>query len=241
MTKLPATAATESLQPEDGTREPQYNRCLEIRAAEGLTSLGLMTNQVWHDDPRRLAFLLARYKFVSKMLSGKRSVGEVGCGDAFGARIVLQEVGEVVAYDFDPVFIDDIRQRHSKKWRIQAQFHDIVEASLPNEHDGLYSLDVIEHIGIRDEDAYVSNLRDSLTDDGVLIIGTPSLESQTYASPPSKAGHINCKSGVQLKALLGKYFQNVFLFSMNDEVVHTGFYPMAHYLFAVCCQKKDLI
>src|SRR5579863_5441744 len=125
-----------------GTREPQYGRCLEIRDAEGLTPLGLMTNQVWHDDPRRLGILLARYKFVSKMLSGKRSVGEVGCGDAFGARVVLQEVGEVVAYDFDPHFIDDIRQRQSRKWRILAQFHDIVEAPLPYVHDGIYSLDV---------------------------------------------------------------------------------------------------
>jgi len=225
---------------EDGTREPQYNRCLEIRDAEGLTSLGLMTNQVWHDDPRRLAFLLARYKFVSKMLSGKKSVGELGCGDAFGARIVLQEVGEVVAYDFDPVFIDDIRQRQSKKWRLHAQFHDILEGPLPNEHDGVYSLDVIEHISILEEDAYLSNLRRSLTKDGVLIIGTPSLESQEYASPPSKEGHVNCKTGSQLKLLLRNYFHNVFLFSMNDEVVHTGFYPMAHYLFAVCCQRKDL-
>ena len=57
----------------------------------------------------------------------------------------------------------------------------------------------------------------------MLIIGTPSLESQAYASPPSKAGHINCKSGDELKALLSSYFHNVFLFSMNDEVVHTGF------------------
>jgi SAM-dependent methyltransferase len=240
VTKQSATADTRPSHLGAGTRESQYNRCLDIRAAEGLTSLGLMTNQVWHDDPRRLGFLLARYKFVSKMLSGKKSVGEVGCGDAFGSRIVLQEVGEVVAYDFDPVFIDDIRQRHSKKWRILAQYHDIVEAPLPNEHDGLYSLDVIEHIRIRDEDAYLSNLRRSLTPDGVLIIGTPSLESQEHASPPSKEGHINCKSGDQLKALLGRYFHNVFLFSMNDEVVHTGFYPMAHYLFAVCCQRKDL-
>jgi hypothetical protein len=228
-----------NLDPEEGTREPQYNRCLEIRAAEGLTPLGLMTNQVWRDDPRRLGILLARYKFVSKMLSGKKSVGEIGCGDAFGARVVLQEVGEVVAYDFDPVFIDDIRQRQSEKWRIHAQFHDIIEAPLPNVHDGLYSLDVIEHISIRDEDAYLANLRHSLTRDGVLIVGTPSLESQEYASPPSKEGHINCKSGLQLKALLAKYFHNVFLFSMNDEVVHTGFYPMAHYLLAVCCQRKD--
>ena len=41
-----------------------------------------------------------------------------------------------------------------------------------------------------------------------------------------------------LKSLLSKYFHNVFIFSMNDEVVHTGFYPMAHYLFALCCDKK---
>jgi hypothetical protein len=34
------------------------------------------------------------------------------------------------------------------------------------------------------------------------------------------------------------YFHNVFVFSMNDEVVHTGYYPMAHYLFAVCAGKK---
>lgn len=223
---------------EGGTREPQYNRCLDIREKQGLTSLGLMTNQVWEDDPRRLTFLLSRYKFVSKMLSGRKFVGELGCGDAFGTRIVLQEVEKVVAYDFDPVFIEDIRERQSERWPIEAHLHDIIEEKLPNLHDAIYSLDVIEHIPSVDEDKYLANLSASLTDNGVLIIGTPSLESQDYASPPSKAGHVNCKSGPELKALLGNYFDNVFLFSMNDEVVHTGFTPMAHYLFAVCSQKK---
>src|SRR5262249_20131427 len=52
----------------DTTRELQYSRCVELKRRFGLTSLGLMTNQVWHDDPRRLTFLLARYKFVAKML-----------------------------------------------------------------------------------------------------------------------------------------------------------------------------
>ena len=225
--------------PSEGTREPQYNRCIEIRDKQGLTSLGLMTNQVWEDDPRRLTFLLARYKFVSKMLSGKKFVGELGCGDAFGTRIVMQTTGKVVTYDFDPVFIEDIRQRRSQRWPVEAHFHDILEARLPNTHDGIYSLDVIEHIQRTEEHFYLQNLKESLTDDGVLIIGSPSLESQAYASPPSKEGHVNCKSGEELKALLGNYFENVFLFSMNDEVVHTGFTPMAHYLFAVCCQKKS--
>ncbi len=221
-----------------GTREPQYNRCLEIKHKQGLTSLGLMTNQVWEDDPRRLTFLLARYKFVPKMLSGKKFIGELGCGDAFGTRIVMQTTQKVITYDFDPVFVDDIRQRHSERWPVETYFHDILEAPLPNKHDGIYSLDVIEHIPRTAEHVYLNNLRASLTGDGVLIIGSPSLESQAYASPPSKEGHVNCKSGDELKALLNNYFENVFLFSMNDEVVHTGFTPMAHYLFVVCCQQK---
>jgi hypothetical protein len=172
------------------------------------------------------------------MLSGRRDVGEVGCGDAFGTRVVLQEVHKVAVYDFDPVFIEDIRRRISERWPVAAHLHDIIAGPLPQLHDGLYSLDVLEHIPRQDEHAYLVNLRGSLTDDGVLIIGSPSLESQPYASPQSKAGHINCKSGAEMKALLGNYFQHVFLFSMNDEVVHTGFYPMAHYLLAVCCGKK---
>jgi 2-polyprenyl-3-methyl-5-hydroxy-6-metoxy-1,4-benzoquinol methylase len=216
------------------TREPQYSRCLELKEKFGLTSLGLMTNQVWYDDPRRLTFLLARYKFVSKMLSGRRNVAEVGCGDAFGTRIVQQEAEKVTVYDFDPAFIEDIQSRPSDRWPLKAVLHDIVAAPLPEQYDGVYSLDVLEHIESADEHAYLANLRSSLNSEGVLVIGTPSIESQLYASPPSKAGHVNCKSGKELKVLLERYFSRVFVFSMNDEVVHTGFYPMAHYLFAIC-------
>jgi hypothetical protein len=222
----------------DETREPQYNRCLELRNSIGLTPLGLMTNQVWYDDPRRLTFLLARYKFVAKMLTGCRDAGEVGCGDAFGTRVVLQVVPDVTVYDFDPLFIEDIRTRRDNKWPLKAEVHDIVAGPLPRKHNALFSLDVIEHIAPRDEDAYLANLCASLTENGMLMIGTPSLESQAYASPPSKAGHINCKTGAQLKVLLEKYFAHVFIFSMNDEVVHTGFSPMAHYVLALCTTSK---
>ena len=71
-----------------------------------------------------------------------------------------------------------------------------------------------------------------------MLTGMPSLESQTYASPQSKKGHVNCKSGNEFKQLFKKYFHNVFLFSMNDEVVHTGYNKMAHYLMLLCTNKK---
>src|SRR5579883_583381 len=88
------------------TKEPHYQFEVDIRDTEGLSKLGIMANQSWRDDPRHLLFHLARYKFVSKMLSGKSSVLEVGCGDGFGSRLVLQEVGKLTAVDIDPIFID---------------------------------------------------------------------------------------------------------------------------------------
>ena len=87
------------------------------------------------------------------------------------------------------------------------------------------------------EHLFVGNIARSVTQDGVAIIGSPSLQSQAYASPGSKAGHVNCKDGKEYRQVMARHFENVFLFSMNDEVVHTGYHPMAHYLFALCCSS----
>ena len=66
----------------------------------------------------------------------------------------------------------------------------------------------------------------------------PTIESQKYASKLSKIGHVNCKSKKDLKNLLMKFFNNVFMFSMNDEVLHTGYDKMSHYIFALANSKK---
>ncbi|MDR3491437.1 MAG: class I SAM-dependent methyltransferase [Gammaproteobacteria bacterium] len=218
------------------TVEPQYNDCLDVVNKQGLTKLGIMSNQVWHDDPRRLVFMLSRYKFVSKMLSGKNKVAEVGCGDAFGSRIVLQEVKQLDVYDIDPIFVEDIKNRADAKWPLQTAIHNILTGPLPENYDAIYSLDVIEHIEKEVEQLYVNHIKQSLAPHGVAIIGAPTLESQGYASPQSKIGHVNCKSSPDFKKLFQQHFRHVFIFSMNDEVVHTGFYPMAHYAFALCCE-----
>lgn len=101
------------------------------------------------------------------------------------------------------------------------------------EFDAAFALDVIEHIEQDNERRFLENVVASLTPDGVLIIGRPSLESQANAAPLSKIGHVNCKRGPELKDLMLAYFENVFMFSMNDEFIHTGYQPMAQYLFAI--------
>ena len=72
----------------------------------------------------------------------------------------------------------------------------------------------------------------------MLIFGCPTIESQKYASKLSKLGHINCKNKTEFKKLMLNYFHNVFSFSMNDEVLHTGFDKMSHYIFVLCTGKK---
>ena len=222
----------------DKTREPQYQRLLNLRDQKGMAQFGLMSNYVWNEDPKRLLFVLSRYKFVAKMLSGKSHVLEVGCADAFGARIVLQEVDRLTAVDFDPLFVQDAIERMGDRWKFECKVHDILEHPVPGEFDGAYSLDVLEHIPQRDETRFVSNIAQSLTAHGTFMIGTPSIRSQVHASPGSREGHVNCKDHKELKELMSRFFHHVFVFSMNDEVVHTGFYSMAHYLFALCCSKK---
>src|SRR4051794_13797083 len=108
------------------TVEKQYGVHLGIRDREGLTRLGVEKNGVWHTDPRRLAFVLSRYKFVAKMLSGRQSVLEVGCGDAWPARIVLQEVAKLHAIDIDSIFIDDARAGMSTRWPFTLAVHDML-------------------------------------------------------------------------------------------------------------------
>ena len=218
------------------TKEAQYQFELDMALRDGLSRFGIMSNQTWKDDPRRLLFLLSRYKFVAKMLGGKKRVVEVGCADAFGTRLVAQEGCQVTATDFDPVFIDDARERMTADgWRCDTLVHDILSGPVPPaSYDAAYSLDVFEHIAPADEDGFVGNIAASLVRSGVAVIGSPSLQSQVYASPGSKAGHVNCKDGKEYKKVMERHFENVFLFSMNDEMVHTGYHPMAHYLMAVC-------
>ena len=223
------------------TVEPQYDILLEAQRQHGTSSLGMMINQAWNQDPRHALFTLARYKFVSKMLEGRKSALEVGCADAFGTRLVQQCVGHVTAVDFDPLFIEDVKARMNPHWHMTTFLHDMLSGPVPpGNFDAAYALDVLEHIKPKDEMQFVTNIVKSLTEQGVLVMGMPSLESQVHASPQSKAGHVNCKSGKVFKAFMEKFFNTVFVFSMNDEVVHTGFYPMAHYLLAVGSHPKKI-
>jgi len=195
--------------------------------------LGPWTSFSLLNDPKHMCFVLSRYKFCSKMMAGKKTILEIGCGDGFGIPIIAQDTEYVLGIDVDDRLINGNRERLRKIKNIEFENINICEKVPKKVFDAVFSIDVIEHLDPHLEKTFMDNSCRCLKKDGILIIGTPNITANKYATDRSKVQHINLKGHKELRALLAKYFVNGFIFSMNDEIVHTGYYPMAHYLFAV--------
>lgn len=187
--------------------------------------LGAMHAAAWDRDPRRLAFTLARYKFVAKMLAGQ-NVLEIGCGDMTASRIVAQSARSLLCTDIN----DTTSDRYDN---LSFRQHDILSGNVQGNFDSAFALDVLEHIDPALEDRFMENVSASIRSGGTIIIGMPSLESQPYASEPSRAEHVNCKTEEGLRVTMERQCRSVFMFGMNDETLHTGFGPMCQYRLAL--------
>ena len=138
----------------------------------------------------------------------------------------------VLGIDREIRLIEDNKKRLKPIKNITFKHLDICREIPSEKFDASYSIDVIEHLTRGLNDRFIKNQCACLNEDGVCLVGIPNITADKYAKF-SRIQHINLMSHAKLRALMEKYFRNVFMFSMNDEVMHTGFAPMAHYLFAM--------
>jgi 2-polyprenyl-3-methyl-5-hydroxy-6-metoxy-1,4-benzoquinol methylase len=203
-----------------------------------LLSLGAHASYAFASDPKHLVFTLARYKFVSKLLEEYESVLEVGCGDAFASTIVAQVVKKLVCIDSEPYGLNHSAKNPQLSLNTTLILHNMLDSPMADPFQAVYSLDVIEHIPPEAEDRFMGNIVASTIGNGVLIMGTPNVTAAQYASRLSQVGHINLKSYESLKNTLSGFYRHVFMFGMNDEVVHTGYPAMCHYLIGLAVDPR---
>jgi len=196
-------------------------------------ALGPWTSYSLTVDPKHLAFVLARYKFVARMLQGRARVLEIGSGDGFGLPLVAQAVTHVHCLDWDQRLLDGNARRLSHLTNVTYLKADLNREAPDLEVDAAYWIDVIEHVDPATESAMLRHIIRCLPDEGVLITGTPNKTASPHASPQSERVHINLKTMEELRTLMRRHFHNVFMFGMNDEVLHTGYAPMCHYLWSL--------
>ena len=221
-------------------RSRKYNLISNTTQKTKQIILGHQISYEYKHDAKHLVFSLSRYKFVSKMLEGFNTVLEVGAGDGFKSQIVSQSVKNLTLSDYTNIYNQNYNEQNpvGRGGNVKYIVHNFLEKKLNKKYQGVYMLDVIEHIDKKKEHKFIINILNSLKKNGTLIIGCPSIESQKYASTLSKLGHTNCKNKKDLRKIMLNYFNFVFSFSMNDEVLHTGYDKMSHYNLVVCCGKK---
>ena len=201
------------------------------------------------NDPKRFPFVLSRYKLAAKMASPQlgppRSVLELGCSEGLGTPILAEFAENYHGLDLDQGAVDTA----AANWAgdgVTFGTEDFLGRTFTNPKtgrsgrafDSVVSLDVIEHIQPDAEPRYWQSVTDNLADDGVAVIGTPNETSDQYASPMSKAGHVNLFSARRLLDTARRHFHQTLFFGLNDEVVHTGYAPMCHYLMVVGFNPK---
>jgi 2-polyprenyl-3-methyl-5-hydroxy-6-metoxy-1,4-benzoquinol methylase len=191
-------------------------------------------------SPRHLLHSLSRYKFASKVIGHNKRILEVGCSDGFCTPILAENSNKVIAVDTDEKAILETFNQLNESG-IEFKCIDITNSDdVDNigKFDAAVSMDVIEHIPQKEEDEFLDAVCDLLDPEGICIIGTPNITASKYASKASMDGHINLFDAERLEKIMDSRFKKTILFSMNDEVVHTGYYAMAHYLICVGIFKK---
>ncbi len=210
-----------------------YSETTEYQFAAAEITLGPWTSYSLVHDAKHLAFVLSRYKFVAKMLEGRDRVMEIGAGDGIGLPIVAQAVRQLYAVDWDQRLLDGNARRLTHLTNVTYLLADVNTASPNLSVDAAYWVDVIEHLDPVTETTVLQNIIRCLPDDGVLLTGTPNKTASQYASPQSERAHINLKTMADLRTLMQRHFRNVFMFGMNDEVLHTGYSPLCHYIWSL--------
>ena len=188
------------------------------------------------NTPRRTLFSLAYYKFAAKMLQPQSRILELGCGEGLGGCILSESAQSYHGVDLDPGMIESAQSNFGTDERSfeTANFLDKRFGTF----DAVVSLDVVEHIVPENDDLFWKTVSDNLGQKGIAVIGTPNITSQKYASEVTRSGHINLYDHTRMLETSSKWFEYSFMFSANDELVHTGFGPMAHYLIVLACGPK---
>lgn len=184
------------------------------------------------ENPLMLMIKLARYKFYSKMMNEKDVVLDLGCGQGISTNFYSKFCKYVYGVDLLSEFIEpkNINIKFIKK-----NIQNVKKSDFRKKITFISLNDVIEHFSKKKGEKILKICKSILSKKGdVLMIGTPSKYSAKYRSSQSKKQHIYEYKPEELKNICEKHFDRVFQFSMNDEVINTGFSKLSWFNFFIC-------
>jgi predicted nicotinamide N-methyase len=194
-----------------------------------LVRLGSHWSERFYRDPKQLGFVLSRYKFAAKMACKNARVLELGSKSGIGAPILAETAQSYTGVDRDLSAIQTAAANLKDPKFIFIQ--DDFLGKTYGQFEAIVGLDVIDP---SQADLFFQTILKNLAPNGICVIGTPNITS------PEEAVKVSRFSFEEFKKTMQRYFHQVFPFGMNDEILHTGFGGMAHYLINVGFFQKQL-
>ncbi len=190
-------------------------------------------------NPLMATVKLSRYKFVSKMLDKNDEILDIGCGGGISTFYFSQFCKSATGIDNDKKRIKEWNEYKSKKVKFIRKDAEDLE-TIDTSANCIINLDFIEHISKKDGIKFIQNCKiflDRQKNKGknkMLIIGTPSFYSKKYRAKHNLKHHKHEYKPDELNTICKKYFSRTLKFTMNDELVHTGFDKLGWYFFLIC-------
>lgn len=189
-----------------------------------------------------LLIKLSRYKFAAKMLDSEDRVLELGCGSGVGTYFLSQYCKEIRGVDINEEAIEAAKKNSCSACNIQFETYDVLKYIPPTTPDTVVAIDFIEHFTKSEGEALIRHVASYLEKSkGMIIIGTPNVYSKDYRSSRSKSQHLHEYNPDEIRDVVSSNFHRTLSFSMNDEIVYTGFPKLAWFLFVLGIGPKNIV
>jgi len=166
---------------------------------------------------------LMPYEYVKRFAKGK-VILDAGTGNGYGANYLSDIAKEVVGIDVDEKLIAQAPDIFSKD-NIRFFVNNVLDIKFPDGYyDIIISSQVIEHIGLKDLDTYLTEMSRVLKKDGIFFVSTLNLINNLKGKSPNRYDkspkHVREFTPAELANFLRTRFSNVEVLGLHRSPRH---------------------
>ncbi len=157
-----------------------------------------------------------RYHWIAPLLKNK-TVGDLACGEGYGAALISQQAKKVFGVDIDGHTIEKAQKKYVTHPHLSFLQADLLNTSLEDDClDAVVSFETLEHLS--EQEAMLKEFKRVLKPGGLLVISTP--DKNVY-SDQSHHNHHHVKelTATEFKALIEQHFAHQVYFGQK---LHLG-------------------
>jgi 2-polyprenyl-3-methyl-5-hydroxy-6-metoxy-1,4-benzoquinol methylase len=157
--------------------------------------------------------LFESYELAAAKFGPMDRVIDIACGDGYGCRILSKRAGEVLGIDINESLIASNTKKNLEKNVRYAVDNAFDLSPVDGAFTGATAMELIEHIPLDKVDIFVKEVRRVIAPGGNFICSTP---QNSHGEIPVVPWHVKEYSVEEFKAILGRHFARVKIFSSKS-------------------------